>query len=263
MPFRIIGKAKMPFRINGYRNYSGSRYVKRPLDGFLGDSIIFAAPGKTSVPAWDVSIEDDYGLAGGYSGSPVTSKENGAVFAVASHAEVQGERGQAISISCLSKIWPDMPADMMQEAPPAKHAPAEPAFTADLEILPYLVNRQEQDKKLDKAIAAHPNWQTPLICVIHGNDADCPDSFLDRLCTLPLRIRSHSHRGVAVTRCDCMDFSSREALHDEMRRNLSYKLHDKSDAGNKEIALALAEKSRPVIVWTQIYTSDLQTCGEA
>jgi iSTAND domain-containing protein len=49
--------------------------------------------------------------------------------------------------------------------------------------LPYLLDRSEQEKATKKAVLEHriSSPQRPLICVVHGDEYECHDEFMDRI----------------------------------------------------------------------------------
>ncbi len=55
-------------------------------------------------------------------------------------------------------------------------------FSVPGELLPFLVDREEQDFTVEQAIATRPNTsRRPTVCVVHGDEADCADMYLERL----------------------------------------------------------------------------------
>jgi hypothetical protein len=63
-------------------------------------------------------LRGEYYLQPGYSGSPVIDRENGCVLGVVTHQIGKGEKGLAISIQALVKIWQDMPASLITPPSP-------------------------------------------------------------------------------------------------------------------------------------------------
>ena len=60
-------------------------------------------------------------------------------------------------------------------------------MSADVEqALPYLCNRSKQKSELEEALRQHRELRTgrPLLCVIHGDEYECHDKFLERLRTV-------------------------------------------------------------------------------
>ena len=96
------------FTTEGYQNSNG--YLLSPLHGCLGERISFLPKKENSeqVKAWDLIIDGEYALQGGYSGSPVISKKTGRVIAIVSQRLGSGKSGRAISVEAISSIW-DVP----------------------------------------------------------------------------------------------------------------------------------------------------------
>lgn len=116
LKLRISGFRNMQFIVKGYGFHdSATQYVARPLRGRLGEKVVLTTRSfARRVVAWDLKIEDEFsGLRDGYSGSPVIDESNNTVFAVASHGQVDGKKGNAISVSGLTTIWKDMPKHLL------------------------------------------------------------------------------------------------------------------------------------------------------
>lgn len=108
------GRTGLPFIATGFQLF-GKNFLIRSIQGTLGNQVGLAGRGLTQrITAWDLKITDDYQLQPGYSGSPVVNEITGNVFAVVSHRQGKGEKGLAISIETLSKIWSDMPCNLLQ-----------------------------------------------------------------------------------------------------------------------------------------------------
>jgi hypothetical protein len=94
-------------RVIGFQEL-GEGYVLRDIRGKLGAQV--GLESKTlpdRIQAWDLSIEDDFGLQRGYSGAPVIDEESGDVMAVSS-LRIGEKKGVAISVENLQEIWPGM-----------------------------------------------------------------------------------------------------------------------------------------------------------
>lgn len=115
-PLRLAptGKSGCEFTATGYQQF-GNKYLLRTIGGTLGDSVSLEAQNEsTRTKAWDLKIEGDYLLQPGYSGSPVVDQSSGKVFAIVSHREGEGQRGLAISIEVIEKVWPGRPAGLLE-----------------------------------------------------------------------------------------------------------------------------------------------------
>lgn len=106
-PLRLEPKGKSRDSIStiGFQEFD-KVCLSRPLEGVLGNQVILQSKqGTERVCAWDLEIIDDYFLKPGYSGSPVISQESGYVLGIVSHRQGKGQKGLAISIAALEKIW--------------------------------------------------------------------------------------------------------------------------------------------------------------
>ena len=108
------GDKDSQFLTAGFQKFS-NRFLVRPLQGILGQTVALAVRGQADrVRAWDLKIEDEYQLQPGYSGSPVLDQASNKVLGIVSHRQGQGERGLAISVEALPKLWPEMPKHLLQ-----------------------------------------------------------------------------------------------------------------------------------------------------
>lgn len=122
LPLQPTGDKDSRFLTAGFQKF-GSHFLVRPLQGVLGQTVALAIRGQADrVRAWDLKIEDDYQLQPGYSGSPVLDQASGTVLGVVSHRQGQGERGLAISVEALPKLWPEMPENLLASEPTAVSA---------------------------------------------------------------------------------------------------------------------------------------------
>lgn len=85
-------------------------FLLRPINGTLGHRIELAGRDQAErTLAWDLSVTDSYFLQPGYSGSPVVRNGTDLVMAVVSSRIGDGQRGIAISIEGLKRIWAEPP----------------------------------------------------------------------------------------------------------------------------------------------------------
>lgn len=103
--------------IEGYYKHA----TFRPLEQINGECTktfqLSDSQAKHYVQGWYIAIHEQDKLVGGYSGSPVIDVATGTVAALMITSE--GERqGRAISIAALPHIWPEMPANLIQQPPP-------------------------------------------------------------------------------------------------------------------------------------------------
>jgi hypothetical protein len=87
----------------------------REIHGYLGkQTFIPSTDGRDRIKAWDLHIEGEDILQPGYSGSPVVDRTSGAVLAMVSHQVGKGEKGLAIAIEAIQKIWHSMPYELLK-----------------------------------------------------------------------------------------------------------------------------------------------------
>jgi hypothetical protein len=111
---------EQPFIIAGFYQFEPkSPPALRKIRGKLGEQISLASSdGRERINAWDLRIEGEYYLQPGYSGSPVINQASGCVLGVVTHQIGKGEKGLAISIEALRKIWQEMPFGLISKSPP-------------------------------------------------------------------------------------------------------------------------------------------------
>lgn len=116
----LSGEAEKPLIIAGFYQFDPKTPpALRTIRGSLGEQIrLSSRDGSDRVKAWDLKIEGEYYLQPGYSGSPVIDRENGCVLGVVTHQIGKGEKGLAISIQALVKIWQEMPVDLITPSLP-------------------------------------------------------------------------------------------------------------------------------------------------
>jgi hypothetical protein len=105
-----------PFNIAGYYDFDQKETrLLRKIQGYLGKpTFISSSDGSDHIKAWDLRIEDEDILQPGYSGSPVVDQSSGIVLGIVSHQVSKGEKGLAISIEAIQKIWMEMPCSLLQ-----------------------------------------------------------------------------------------------------------------------------------------------------
>ena len=138
-------------------------------------------------------------------------------------------------------------------------------FKRRSKLLFYLVNRNEQERKLTNAIQAHSDKSQPLLCFIHGNDNECQDKFIDRLREIILpRLEPESNcSGIKASSFNCGDNIAPhiEEFHDSIRFSLGKNLLNNPCAQLEEIAQTVAREQRLILLYTSWYTKDWQDAG--
>lgn len=113
---KIPQQNKISFSTEGFCR-EGEEFYQRKLIGKLGERIpIVDREGRKSSYGWDLDIESKRTLRQGNSGSPVWDRKRGCVLGVVSRRQIQGHEGFAISVEALQEIWPEMPADLIQNS---------------------------------------------------------------------------------------------------------------------------------------------------
>lgn len=134
------------------------------------------------------------------------------------------------------------------------------------ELLPHLADRTEQEYELEKAVyELRARGANPLLLsIVHGDEYQCLDKFLDRLTgTFVPKISSYSHDG-AVTRF-VLDwpsrYHSREALQARLLTDLSEKVLGHRSTDPQELNRALGNLGGTVVIDAHILTEDCYRHG--
>jgi hypothetical protein len=127
------------------------------------------------------------------------------------------------------------------------------------DLRPHLPNRRPQERKLGKAIKGHCDKQRPLLCLIHGEEYQCNERFVDRLAEyyLPTVVP-----GDGITSCfvHC-DFSEDiDELHQEISQQLASSLKINPLAPPSEIVDAIIRERSPIIFHTDMCTKNWSRC---
>lgn len=117
-----VSEEETAFIIAGFYQFDPkSPPALRKIRGSLGEQISLASSdGRERVNAWDLKIEGEYYLQPGYSGSPVVNQTNSFVLGVATHLIGKGEKGLAISIEALAKVWQEIPDNLISRSSSSK-----------------------------------------------------------------------------------------------------------------------------------------------
>jgi hypothetical protein len=128
-------------------------------------------------------------------------------------------------------------------------------------LLPYLINRERQERQLAKAIQAHPDRSRPLLCFIHGNDNECQDKFIDRLPETILS-REEPRNGIKIYPFSCSGMVRHaNELHDHILDSLGEILLNKLGAQPEEIAQAIVREQRVVLLYMSLSTKYWKAVG--
>ncbi|WP_413176451.1 hypothetical protein [Anabaena azotica] len=126
-------------------------------------------------------------------------------------------------------------------------------------LLPYLANRSEQEYELDKAIKKliEKNLPYPLICIIHGDEYQSHDKFLERLhkVSLPKFLGLDSNQDlIKKYHLPCSAQLNTHEFPDYLRKNLSDSVRGDSLASLEEINDFFYKCSIPVLIHTHLFT---------
>ncbi|MEH2119158.1 hypothetical protein [Nostoc sp.] len=133
-------------------------------------------------------------------------------------------------------------------------------------LLPYLCDRSEQEYHLAQALKRlNQRPHRPLVCIIHGDDFQSHDMFLERLkqVSLPKLIYLDTDK-IAVTDY-LLSCPSRlpkiDDLHNQLENKLAERLLNHGFVSKEEINNFLAGHPGPVIIHTHFFTGDWQQHG--
>ena len=123
-------------------------------------------------------------------------------------------------------------------------------------LRPHLPNRRPQETQLGRAIQNHK--QHPLLCLIHSDECQCSDRFVDRLVHhyLPKVVPGD---GITPYFVHC-NFSEGIDLHQEISEQLASKLGINPFAPHFEIVDAIVRERSPIIFYTDMCTKNWLRC---
>jgi hypothetical protein len=152
------------------------------------------------------------------------------------------------------------------------HTESKPSPPKIPSLLPYLPNRKQQDEELFEAIQNYLNQvpPKPLVCVIHGDEFQSHDKFLERLKKLSFpKYMDWDSKQMSVKDYDLAWPSELKKL-DDLESLLCKDLAEKflsSSSINKDtiketINKAFCEYPSPIIICTYLLTEDWQNQGD-
>ncbi|QMS86096.1 hypothetical protein HUN01_00235 (plasmid) [Nostoc edaphicum CCNP1411] len=133
-------------------------------------------------------------------------------------------------------------------------------------LLPYLCDRSEQEYHLAKALQKlNQQAHRPLVCIIHGDDFQSHDMFLERLKQVSLPKLIYPDAGEIAVTDYLLSWPSRlqkiDDLHNQLEKKLADRLLNRSFVSKEEINQFLVGHPGPVIIHTHLLTEDLQQHG--
>lgn len=142
-------------------------------------------------------------------------------------------------------------------------------------LLPYLPNRSDQESEIRKALQLLLKQvpPSPLVCIIHGNEFQSHDKFLERLRKFSLPRLLGLDPNQTVIKEYCLDWptglKNLDELREQLCHNLAYKvlgdcsasLKDTLEDTLEDINATFCEYTNPIIIHTHLLTEDWQQQG--
>jgi|GEM_PF-1833503 len=140
-------------------------------------------------------------------------------------------------------------------------------------LLPYLVNRTEQELELDNAgeLLLKQVPPRPLVCIIHGNECQSHENFLERLrqFSLPKSLKLDPTQTVKQYRLVWpTGLKNLDELRERLCKNLvnevlghTFNCPEEINATLKEINASFCKYPSPIVIYTYILTEDWQQQG--
>jgi hypothetical protein len=135
----------------------------------------------------------------------------------------------------------------------------------DRRLLPYLCDRSEQEYELAKTVRLHQQERglRPLVCIIHGDDLECHDKYLERMRYRSLR----KFFNLEARRMEVKEYSLpplRRALSaGAFWACLGQALFDDSSAAQSDIWQFIAHHEEPMMLVLELLTEDFVESGES
>ena len=133
-------------------------------------------------------------------------------------------------------------------------------------LLPYLANRSDQEFELRQKIRTHlqQTRKCPLVCIIHGDEFQSHDKFLEKLqkVTLPRMLNLDATK--VVIKAHILAWPGGEELEnlpERLRNNLAEVVGVSLFASTEEINQTFCKYPGPIIVETHLLTEDWEFQG--
>lgn len=126
-------------------------------------------------------------------------------------------------------------------------------------LIPFLANRVDQELRFGESIRQHDDFRQPFLCVIHGEENECSDIFVERIMhndslkKIILKQKAHDIKSYLFS---CDTFKSREELHRKMQAGLAKQISGDLFASPEEMAATLAMQDCPIILCATLSSSD-------
>jgi hypothetical protein len=133
-------------------------------------------------------------------------------------------------------------------------------------LLHYHCDRDDQESQLEEALKCG-EANAPLVCIIHGDEDQCHDKFLERLShiTLP-RVHGLDQEEVPVKEYAInypANFADARKFRDRLLRNLGLEVLNRSVTKAEEIADVFARLAVPVVIQAGLLTDEWLRGGRA
>ena len=148
--------------------------------------------------------------------------------------------------------------DLLSVLQPNEVAPKKKYKVNVDDLRPHLPNRRPQESQLGRAIQTHHDKQRPLLCLIHSDECQCSDRFVDRLVQYYLPKIVHGD-GISSYFVHC-NFSQDIDLHQEISEQLASRLGINPFAPHSEIVDAIIRERSPIIFYTDMCTKNWSRC---
>jgi hypothetical protein len=126
-------------------------------------------------------------------------------------------------------------------------------------LLHYHCDRSDQEIQLEEALRSE-GPAGPLVCIIHGDEDQCHDKFLERLRLISLpRILDLDSSQVGVKEYSInypSDFSDPRKFRDQVLKNLGLRVHGRSSTSPDELAGTFAALPFPVVIQARLLRDD-------
>ncbi len=224
--------------------------------------------GKVLAFAWETGgkppliLETIWDNKRGISGAPLYLPEINRVIGFITSCLEEKKRAFANPAEVIQEVWPDLefqlPLSSKKVASQKFKSKPIPRF------LHYRSNRLKQEGKLAEEIKKHQQTDKPLLCLIHGEQSECSDMFLEclveekRLSKVIAPEYDTDIYGIRRYDFSCGDFNSVDELHQNMKFSLGDEVCGDMQASRKKIARAVGCEPGIVMLATNLCSDAAQ-----
>lgn len=125
-------------------------------------------------------------------------------------------------------------------------------------LMPYLPNRVNQELSLGRKIKQHNDLKRPFVCIIHGEENECCDIFVERIIfdTLNKIIPNQCGQGIKSYQFSCDKFKSCDELHLKIQASLGEQVMNNMFAELESISETFAQQKCPIILSVTLSSGD-------